>query len=266
MPIDDAPGLRVTHIGGPTALLEIGDWRLLTDPTFDPAGGSYSFGWGTGSRKLSGPAISADAIGPIDAVLLSHDHHDDNLDRSGRALLATADRVITTVPGARRLGAGAEGLAPWAQASLEREGRRSVRVTATPARHGPPLSRPIVGRVIGFVLEWEGQRNGALWVSGDTVWFPGIAEIGRRFNIGTTLMHFGGVRFRISGPLRYTMNAAEGVKTVRKLGIEAVLPIHYEGWGHFREGRAEIEDAFGSAGLLGRLAWLPPGEATEVVA
>ena len=37
-------------------------WRLLTDPTFDPAGGSYKFGWGTGSKKLTGPAIAAGTV------------------------------------------------------------------------------------------------------------------------------------------------------------------------------------------------------------
>jgi L-ascorbate metabolism protein UlaG (beta-lactamase superfamily) len=60
---------RITHIGGPTALIEIGGWRLLTDPTFDAAGGHYRFGWGTSSDKLSGPAIAAAEIGAIDAVL-----------------------------------------------------------------------------------------------------------------------------------------------------------------------------------------------------
>ena len=30
--------LRITHIGGPTALIAIDGWRLLTDPTFDPPG------------------------------------------------------------------------------------------------------------------------------------------------------------------------------------------------------------------------------------
>ena len=102
--------VSLTHIGGPTVLIEVGDWRLLTDPTFDPAGGSYRFGWGTGSLKLTGPAIAAPGLGPIDAVLLSHDHHDDNLDAAGRALLPSAGTVITTVPGAKRLGADARGL------------------------------------------------------------------------------------------------------------------------------------------------------------
>jgi L-ascorbate metabolism protein UlaG (beta-lactamase superfamily) len=30
---------RITHIGGPTALIEVG-WRLLTDPTFDTPPGA----------------------------------------------------------------------------------------------------------------------------------------------------------------------------------------------------------------------------------
>ena len=83
-------GIRITHVGGPTVLIEVGGWRLLTDPTFDPPGRRYRFGWGTTSRKLTGPALSAADLGPIDAVLLSHDHHDDNLDDAGRALLPSA--------------------------------------------------------------------------------------------------------------------------------------------------------------------------------
>ena len=49
--------VKLTHIGGPTVLIEFGGWRLLTDPTFDPAGGKYRFGWGTGSTKLTAPSI-----------------------------------------------------------------------------------------------------------------------------------------------------------------------------------------------------------------
>ena len=40
-------GVRITHVGGPTVLIEVGGWRLLTDPTFDPAGKRYFFGWGS---------------------------------------------------------------------------------------------------------------------------------------------------------------------------------------------------------------------------
>jgi L-ascorbate metabolism protein UlaG (beta-lactamase superfamily) len=156
------PDVRITHIGGPTVLLEVGGWRLLTDPTFDPPGRRYTFGWGSSSRKLTGPAVAAAALGPIDAVLLSHDHHGDNLDSAGRALLPAAGAVLTTVSGARRLGGNARGVQPWATTRLEAPGRPPIQVTATPCRHGPPLSRPIAGDVIGFALGWEGQEHGAL--------------------------------------------------------------------------------------------------------
>src|SRR3954462_3600915 len=114
--------VSLTHVGGPTVLVQIGEWRLLTDPTFDPAGRDYRFGLGIGSRKLSGPAIAAADIGPIDAVLLSHDQHDDNLDPAGRELLPPAGAVITTASGAKRLGGNARGLEPWATTRLEAPG------------------------------------------------------------------------------------------------------------------------------------------------
>src|SRR3954469_7696438 len=94
----------LTHIGGPTVLIQVGGWRLLTDPTFDPPGAKYNFGWGTGSVKLAGPAVAAAELGRLDAVLLTHDHHDDNLDPAGRALLTAAGSVVTTVSGSRRIG------------------------------------------------------------------------------------------------------------------------------------------------------------------
>jgi len=52
----------MTHVGGPTTLIEMGGWRPLTDPTFDPPGRRYDFGLGTGSRKVTGPAEVATAV------------------------------------------------------------------------------------------------------------------------------------------------------------------------------------------------------------
>ena len=253
--------IRITHIGGPTVLIEVGGWRLLTDPTFDPPGKRYNFGWGTFSRKLAGPAIAADDVGPIDAVLLSHDHHDDNLDPAGRALLPAAGTVITTEAGAKRLGGNARGLAAWASTTLAHEDRAPIAITATPCRHGPPLSRPLVGEVAGWALQWEGQEHGALWISGDTVLYDGVREVAKRLEIGTAIVHLGGVRFPVSGPLRYTMSAAEAAELCGLIDPRTVVPIHYEGWKHFREGRAAAERAFAGAPgeLAARVRWLKLG-------
>jgi L-ascorbate metabolism protein UlaG (beta-lactamase superfamily) len=259
--------VTITHIGGPTALIEAGGWRLLTDPTFDPAGGKYKFGWGTGSEKLAGPSVSAEEIGAIDAVLLSHDHHDDNLDAAGRAMLSSAGVVLTTAPGARRLGGGARGLGPWDTTALEADGKPAISVQATPCRHGPPGSKPIVGDVVGFSLTWDGQEHGALWITGDTVMYPGLREVADRVDVGTAILHLGGVRFPITGPLHYTMTAAQAVELCGLVKPETAIPIHYEGWKHFREGRDAVEAEWANApeDFRSSVRWLPIGEPTEIV-
>lgn len=256
--------LRITHIGGPSTLIEVAGWRILTDPTFDAPGRVYTFGWGTSSRKLTGPALPAEAIGPIDVVLLTHDHHADNLDDAGRALLPSAGQVVTTVAGGRRL--GATGLAPWQATVLQAPGRPEIEVTATPCRHGPPLSRPIAGEVTGFVLRWEGQRHGPLWITGDTVLYPGVRQVAARFAIGTMVLHLGAVTFGLTGRLRYTMTADQGAELCALVGAHTVLPVHYEGWAHFSEGRAAAEAAFAAAPAAVResLHWLEPGKPATV--
>jgi L-ascorbate metabolism protein UlaG (beta-lactamase superfamily) len=214
--------MRLAHIGGPTVLIQVAGWRLLTDPTFDPPGRKYSFGRGTGSVKLAGPAIAPSDVGPIDAVLLTHDHHDDNLDPAGRALLASADAVVTTVSGAGRLGRGARGLEPWATTTLEAPGRPEIRITATPCRHGPPLSRLLAGDVVGFALCWDGQEHGVLWISGDTVLYDGVRQVADRLAVDVALLHLGGVQFPVTGPVRYTLTGRTLSSSVASSG--RVLP------------------------------------------
>ena len=63
--------------------------------------------------KTAGPAPSIEQLGKLDAVLLSHDHHFDNLDNAGRAPLSSVGVAYTTNSGAKRLGGNAVGLAPF---------------------------------------------------------------------------------------------------------------------------------------------------------
>jgi L-ascorbate metabolism protein UlaG (beta-lactamase superfamily) len=260
--------VRLTHIGGPTTLIEVDGWRLLTDPTFDHPGERYNFGWGTSSRKVTGPAIAASDLGPIDAVLLTHDHHGDNLDVAGRALLPSVGVLVTTVPGARRLGGSARGLQPWATTRLEAPARLPIEITATPCRHGPPLSHPIVGDVIGFALRWDGQEHGVFWISGDTVLYDGVRQVADRLRVDIALLHLGGVQFPITGPVRYTMTAQNAVDLCGLVRPRTVIPVHYEGWSHFKQGREAIEREFASAPMNIRESFrlLPIGARVEVAA
>jgi L-ascorbate metabolism protein UlaG (beta-lactamase superfamily) len=154
--------MRVQYLGGPTAILEIGGVRLLTDPTIDPPG-EYPIGERV-LTKTDGPALEPRQIGRVDAVLLSHDQHPDNLDRAGREYLKTVPVVFSTAAAQERLGDSVRVLPSWEQAELRGRGG-AVRITGVPARHGPEGSEHMAGEVTGFVLSGSGLPT--VYVSGD---------------------------------------------------------------------------------------------------
>jgi L-ascorbate metabolism protein UlaG (beta-lactamase superfamily) len=252
--------LSITLIGGPTALIEIDGLRLLTDPTFD-APGAYQLPH-VKLEKLTAPAVGAEAVGKIDAVLLSHDQHADNLDHGGRDFLGKAKRVLTTVAGAKRLGSHAEGLAPWQVTELAGSNGRSLTVTATPARHGPAGIEPLSGDVIGFVLTSKDNSLPPIYISGDTVWYDGVAEVARRFKAGVVLPFAGAAQTR--GPFHLTMDTNDAIETARAFPDAVIVPLHTDGWAHFRQNANDLRAAFDTLGFGSRLKLLEPGVATVI--
>ena len=251
--------LSITLIGGPTALIEIDGFRLLTDPTFD-APRAYQLPHVT-LEKLAGPALSAEAIGEVDAVLLSHDQHADNLDDSGRDFLGKAKRVLTTVAGAKRLGSHAEGFLPWATTELRGKDGQSLTITATPARHGPAGIEPLAGDVIGFVLT-SAAGSRPVYISGDTVWYDGVAEVARRFRASVVLPFAGAAQTR--GPFHLTMDTNDTIETARAFPDAVIVPLHTDGWAHFRQGADDLRASFDTLGFGSRLKLLEPGVATVI--
>ncbi len=253
--------LQITYIGGPTAILEWGGLRFLTDPTFDPAGGEYRTGPAT-LRKFTGPAIPPESVGKIDVVLLSHDHHFDNLDRAGRAFLGKAGRVITTPAGAGRLGGQAVGVADWQGHEVPAPDGRILRITGTPGRHGPPdVDR---GPVTGFALAFADAPEQVVYVSGDTVWYDGVAEVARRFQVKVAVLFMGAARVPEVGPYHLTMTAEDGIRAAAAFSTAAIVPLHFEGWAHFSESREQITQAFVRAGIGSRLRWVERGATMQI--
>jgi L-ascorbate metabolism protein UlaG (beta-lactamase superfamily) len=87
----------ITHISTACVLLDIGSVRILIDPIFDEGERYYRFHWPCiGASRRQGPALKPDQIPELDAILLSHAHHSDNLDEGGRSLFGRARQIITT--------------------------------------------------------------------------------------------------------------------------------------------------------------------------
>ncbi|MGX1135597.1 L-ascorbate metabolism protein UlaG (beta-lactamase superfamily) [Streptomyces glaucescens] len=243
----------VRVLGGPTALFEYGGLRFLTDPTFDGPGDYPPV-----LTKTAPPAATPADLGPIDVVLLSHDEHPDNLDGSGRALLAGVPLTLTTPGGGQRLGERAKGLADWESIELNRPDGGSVTVTAVPAIHGPgprDVVEPVLGQVVGFVLTGEGLPS--VYVSGDNASLDAVKEIASRFApLDTALLFAGAPRFAVlfDGQC-IVLDSAQAAEATRLLDARRVVPVHYDSWAHFTEGRDELEAAFTAAGLADRLDW-----------
>jgi L-ascorbate metabolism protein UlaG (beta-lactamase superfamily) len=248
-PVDQFP---VRVFGGPTALFEYGGLRFLIDPTFD-APGDYPSDGGPVLTKTAPSRVAPADLGRIDVVLLSHDEHADNLDNAGRALLADVPLTLTTPGGGQRLGGTAKGLADWESVQLG-----TVTVTGVPAIHGPGKREdiePFTGQVVGFVLTGDGLPT--VYVSGDNASLDAVEQIAERFGpIDTAILFSGAPRFAglFDGePL--VLDSAQAAEATRILRARRVVPVHYEGWAHFTEGRDHLVAAFTDAGLSDRLEW-----------
>ena len=250
----------LTLIGGPTALLTYGGLRILTDPTFDPPGDHPRPGSDIVLHKLTGPAAAAGDVLPVDLVLLSHDHHSDNLDEAGRESLGRATSVLTTTAGAERLGGNAVGLEPDQTADLEGpEG--AIQITAVRAEHGSPEMFERNGPVLGFVL--RGDELPTIYVSGDNASVGVVREVAAEHGpFDAAILFAGGARVpELWGEdVLLTLDADGAAEAAALLAPATIIPVHQEGWAHLTSSPDDLERAFVDAGVADRLRRLGPGE------
>ncbi len=253
------PPLTVQMIGGPTALLTAAGFRILLDPTFSPPG-DYESAPGRLLTKTEGPAVSPGELGEVDAVLLSHDQHVDNLDPAGRVYLETTPIVLTTPSGAERLGGNTRSLAPWGHITLISSDDVHIDVTAVPAQHGPDGTTHLTGEVTGFIL--TGASLPTVYVSGDNASLAAVSAVAERFrNIDLAVIFAGGAKSpKLLGDAYLTLTGSGVVAATKLLGRPRVVPVHYAGWTHFTEGATGVRRAFDTAGMSELLTVLDPGE------
>ena len=105
-----------------------------------------------------------------------------------------------------------------------------------------------------------------MWVSGDSVLYNGLRQVADRLDIDVAILHLGEVQFPTSGPVRCSMTAHDAVEICRTMRPRVAIPVHYEGWSHFHEGRDAIERVISRAPseLRDLFQLLPLGEPIEV--
>ncbi len=187
------------------------------------------------------------------------------------SVAATSSRrprtVLTTRAAARRLlGVNAVGLAPGETHTLRSPGKQTLTIGATPCRHGPPFSTPLVGPVIGFTMTLADRDTVAVWMTGDTVLHRPVRQLAESLDVDVLLIHLGRVQFPTTGRVRYSMDGKDAVRLAELLRPRVVVPVHHEGWSHFSEPttelRATVDNAHPAIGQL--FTWLEHGVASQV--
>lgn len=238
--------ISITHIDTACILLDINGFKILTDPTLDHAGKLYYHGSGAFSRKTDEPAMSINQLNDVDLVLLSHHQHKDNFDLCGKEFALTVPLILSTRSAAKAI-SGITGLADWESYKIDTGKVPGLKITATPAQHHPSwVPEFLVGKVVGFIIEFAAQKNGVIYISGDTVFFKGIKNIASKYKIDIGIFHLGSAEFRyLTGFGHYTMDSADLFRSVKELNPRTIIPVHYRGWTHFKEKekklRAKIE-------------------------
>ncbi|GAA2655141.1 MBL fold metallo-hydrolase [Streptomyces aculeolatus] len=258
-----AGGLRLTWLGHATVLAEIDGRRVLFDPVFGERCSPFSF---AGPRRFHRVPLPLGELGPLDAVVISHDHYD-HLDMSTVRELrkAVAPDVLFAVP----LGVGAH-LERWGVPQdriAELDWHESTEVagltlTATPARHF--CGRGIRNKQRTLWASWSvrGPEH-RVFHSGDTGYFPGFADIGAEHGPFDAAMVQIGAYSDFWPDIH--MTPEEGVRAHLDLRGGVLLPIH---WGTFNlaphrwEEPAERTAAAAAAGGV-RAAIPRPGEPFE---
>ena len=256
----DDRGMKITHIGGPTALFSLGGLTFLTDPAFDEPQ-EYVLPTGRVMTKLIGPAVPVADLGPVDVVLLSHDEHKDNLDDAGRDLLPSVPTVLST-PGAATRIPGVRGLETWESVELARPDGGVITVTAVPALHGPEGAEAVLGVVTGFVLTADDLPT--VYVSGDNASVALVKQIADRFPVDVAILFAGAARTPLMDGAPLTLTSEAAVEAAHVLGTATIIPVHTEGWSHFSEGPDHLSTTFTQAGLTNRLNILTHGTPTTV--
>ena len=259
----DADSGSIFFVGNATVLLRYAGFTILTDPTFIHMHEQTWLGYGLHTTRLTNPAIEIGDLPPLDLVLLSH-FHGDHFDQVAERELDKALPIVTTPESAKELNergfANTHPIETWASLTVAK-GDAELRITATPGRHGPPLSEYVLPDVMGSVLEFAapaGTPRYRLYITGDTLLIDDLNDLPRRYpDLDLALLHLGGTR--VMGIL-VTMDAEQGVRMLKLVDPKMAIPIHYNDYDVFTSSLADFQREVDAAGLSDRVHYLAHGE------
>ncbi|MFB4394114.1 MULTISPECIES: MBL fold metallo-hydrolase [unclassified Pseudomonas] len=217
----DAPDHSLWRLGHSTVLLKLRGHYFITDPVFAERASPVQW---AGPQRFHAPPLALEALPPLAAVILSHDHFDHLDEQAIRQLAPRTEFFLAPLGVGDRLvgwGVPAEKVRQlgWWQAT-EVQG---IRFVATPAQHfsGRGLFDSNSTLWASWVVIDEQVR---LFFSGDTGYFDGFKVIGERFGpFDLTLIETGA--YNLAWPSVH-MQPEQSLQAHLDLRGRWMLPIH----------------------------------------
>jgi len=217
--------IALTWIGHASFLIQFNDLNILVDPNFA--------NWLFLLKRIKRAGLKLKDLPPVDLILITHAHYD----HFHKGTL-------------RRLPKPKQGIMPWGMRDLTRGlgfdrivelqwwetfSRGSLKITLTPARHWGARNLHDHDRGYGgYVIEHQGRR---IYHAGDSAYFDGFKEIGRRCNPEIALLPIGA--YHPEGFRNVHMGPDDAVKVFKDLNAKWLVPMHY---GTFKLSFENIEE------------------------
>lgn len=260
-------------IGGPTYLIHLGSFKILTDPMLSPKGDSaFIIKQHPTTGQLNAPITRLIApakfdMNNIDVLLISHPHAD-HVDKQAVATLPKNLHVVgpqvnkqvfddwgwTTFTGLN-----------WGDSAVIKKANETLSITAVEAHHAAndPLKTQL-GKGNGYIITYtNGNDTYRIYWTGDTVWFDDLATYTKYGKIDLLVPDMGSVGS--DGAIgRRGLNAADCLQIAKTLNPQMIIPVHHSTFSMYVEPISVLKDTLSKTEFGKRLHILKTGQTAKL--
>lgn len=263
-PATEENRMKITQLRNATAVIELGEYRILVDPMLAPKNALPPLKLIGGLLRnplVDLPPITDSVLASVTHCLITHCQkgHFDHLDRSGRHWLRNRQiPVICTPHDAGYLRQRGLNVVPLTENHHEPHAFLTGQIRTVPCEHGSGIVGMLMEHGVGYFIEFPGEPS--LYVAGDTTFTPAVQGFIKQHQPQVALVPAGGARFDFGGEI---IMGLSDVLAFTRAGTGTTVANHLEALSHCPVERTELAAAADRAGLSQRLLIPADGDTLE---